>query len=213
LKDAFERPWYGISVGGSMALDFANTLDWRLREQPIELLKVPADLLRFGRSAGILDPVKARKLRRWADSHPRAARGALEEAREVREAIAALFQAVVRDEPPQAAPLQRLEEACRAASEARALRANDTGVAWVWRRVSPEPNRLAWAAALDAARILTSPECGRVRQCGDEECGWFFLDTSRNRTRRWCSMKACGNRNKARRFYRRTAAKHQAASE
>jgi predicted RNA-binding Zn ribbon-like protein len=70
--------------------------------------------------------------------------------------------------------------------------------------------RPAWAAALEAARILTSPEeSARVRQCADDECGWFFLDTSRNRTRRWCSMKVCGNRNKVRRFYERTAARRK----
>ena len=59
------------------------------------------------------------------------------------------------------------------------------------------------AVALDAARILTSAERERVQSCGDPECGWFFLDTSRNHSRRWCNMQSCGNRNKVRRFYRR----------
>ena len=62
------------------------------------------------------------------------------------------------------------------------------------------------AAALDAARLLTSPERERVRECGDALCGWLFVDSSRNLSRRWCNMQGCGNRNKARRFYRRAIA-------
>jgi len=34
----------------------------------------------------------------------------------------------------------------------------------------------------------------------ERECRWLFLDTSKNHTRRWCDMKVCGNRIKARRF-------------
>lgn len=207
MKDPFEKPWHGIGVGGSVALDFANSLDWRLRDRPVELLKSYADLLRWSRSAGVLAPDEARGLRRWAESHPRAAERALAEAAEVREAIAAVLQAVVDERALPPGPLMRLEAACLAGVKARALRAGNGGAAWGWREASPEPDRPAWAAALDAARVLTSVECARVRQCADAECGWFFLDTSRNRSRRWCSMKACGNRNKARRFYNRTAAK------
>jgi predicted RNA-binding Zn ribbon-like protein len=211
LRDSFEKPWHGIGVGGSIALDFANTLDWRLRDRPVELLKSFPDLLRWGRSAGVLAPAHARRLRRWGESHPRAARRALAGAAEVREAIATVVQAVVMRRPPPPGPLARLEGACREASKARGLRASGRGAAWQWRKDPPEPNRPVWAAALDAARILTSPDCARVRQCGDAECGWFFVDASRNRSRRWCSMKACGNRNKARRFYRRSAARRARA--
>jgi len=213
LKDPFERPWHGIGVGGSTALDFANTLDWRLRDQPIELFKTFPDLLRFGRSVAVLEPREARRLRRWAEAHPAAAKRVLDEGKEVREAMAAIFQALVDGKALPPGSVRQLEEAYRAASTARALRPSDVGVAWVWREASPEPHRPIWAAALDAAQILTSPESARVRQCGDAECGWFFLDTSRNRTRRWCSMKACGNRNKARRFYSRATAKRSAVSD
>jgi predicted RNA-binding Zn ribbon-like protein len=38
--------------------------------------------------------------------------------------------------------------------------------------------------------------------CGGGLCGWLFLDESRGKRRRWCDMKDCGNREKARRYYR-----------
>ena len=155
----------------------------------------------------ISEPTHARELLRWAEAHPRAAGRALAEAAGVREAIAAVFQAVVGGKGLPPGPLQQLEAACLAGSEALALRAGGDGAEWVWREAAPEPDRPMWAAAIDAARVLTSGDCARVRQCADAECGWFFLDTSRNRSRRWCSMEACGNRNKARRFYSRSTSK------
>jgi len=199
--EAFHKAWPGVGIGGSLALDFVNTLDWRLREAPVEQLHAFADLLRWAWTAGILEPSEARSLRAWGQSHPRAARRALAEAIEVREAIAAVFQAVARGEGVPAGPLARLDAACRQAWAGRTLRPAGAGAVWEWREGGP--GRPGMAAALDAARLLTSPERGRVRECGDAQCGWLFVDSSRNRSRRWCNMQGCGNRNKARRFYRR----------
>ncbi|MCB0153982.1 MAG: CGNR zinc finger domain-containing protein, partial [Anaerolineae bacterium] len=54
-----------------------------------------------------------------------------------------------------------------------------------------------------AAELLTSDRLNRVGQCAGESCGWLFLDTTRNHSRRWCEMEHCGNRAKAKRHYRR----------
>ncbi|GAA4464529.1 CGNR zinc finger domain-containing protein [Phytohabitans houttuyneae] len=52
--------------------------------------------------------------------------------------------------------------------------------------------------ALRGLRLVLSPLPQRVRAC--DRYGWFFVDTSRGRRRRWCSMKTCGNQTKAARF-------------
>ena len=62
-----------------------------------------------------------------------------------------------------------------------------------------------WPALWSAAELLMAPELARVREC--ESCSWLFLDTSRNHTRRWCSMEDCGNVAKARRHYARRHAR------
>ncbi|MFG3345404.1 CGNR zinc finger domain-containing protein [Streptomyces sp. NPDC048018] len=60
-----------------------------------------------------------------------------------------------------------------------------------------------WTAARDYLELLrTHPE--RIRKCAHDACILHFFDTSRNGTRRWCSMAACGNRAKASRHYART---------
>ncbi|MFC9288640.1 CGNR zinc finger domain-containing protein [Streptomyces sp. NPDC057052] len=61
----------------------------------------------------------------------------------------------------------------------------------------------AWLAARNYLELLaTAPD--RIRRCAHEACVLHFFDTSRNGTRRWCSMAACGNRAKASRHYART---------
>ena len=85
------------------------------------------------------------------------------------------------------------------------------GVAWSW---EVDKDALDWPLypiARSAATLLTSPERARVGECADDRgCGYLFLDTSRNRSRRWCSMEDCGNRAKAILHYER---KRQEASE
>jgi predicted RNA-binding Zn ribbon-like protein len=77
---------------------------------------------------------------------------------------------------------------------------------WDWTRRGETLERPMWDIAQSAADLLTSGQLHRVRQCGDERCGWLFFDRSKNRSRRWCSMDDCGNRAKARRHYRRSRA-------
>jgi predicted RNA-binding Zn ribbon-like protein len=54
----------------------------------------------------------------------------------------------------------------------------------------------AWLAARNYLELL-GPAHDRIRSCAHESCVLHFLDTSRNGTRRWCSMATCGNRAKA----------------
>jgi predicted RNA-binding Zn ribbon-like protein len=204
MAEDFEKPWRGTETAGSTALSFVNTLDWRLRETPVELLHGYEDLLRWAWTEGALPREEARDLRAWGRAHPRVAARLLQEAKALREALATLFLAVAAGERLPARELERLDAACRAARGAQTLRAAGGAAAWEWREAPAGPERPIHAAALGASALLTSPDLDKVRLCGDDECGWLFLDTSRNRSRRWCSMEACGNRNKARRFYRRS---------
>jgi predicted RNA-binding Zn ribbon-like protein len=52
--------------------------------------------------------------------------------------------------------------------------------------------------AAAAAKVAIQERIDRVKICPADDCRWAFYDTSRNRSRQWCSMKVCGNRAKAR---------------
>ncbi|MFF5721595.1 CGNR zinc finger domain-containing protein [Streptomyces buecherae] len=50
------------------------------------------------------------------------------------------------------------------------------------------------------SELVLAGDAARLKRCAEHECAWVFWDVSKNRSRRWCSMRVCGNRNKARRF-------------
>jgi hypothetical protein len=74
---------------------------------------------------------------------------------------------------------------------------------WEWHEADGALELPIWIVAQSASDLLVSSELGRVRECAGERCDWLFLDASRNRSRRWCDMAACGNRAKAQRNYAR----------
>jgi predicted RNA-binding Zn ribbon-like protein len=75
-----------------------------------------------------------------------------------------------------------------------------------WPQGRPELDLVLWIIARSASELLTSRDLKDVRECGVGTCRWLFVDRSKNHSRRWCNMKVCGNRIKARKFYWRRAA-------
>ena len=73
------------------------------------------------------------------------------------------------------------------------------GFHWQWDHTKAALEFPLWLVARSTANLLTSQRQSRVRQCGSGDCDWLFLDRSKNRSRRWCDMAECGNREKARR--------------
>lgn len=86
----------------------------------------------------------------------------------------------------------------RASADARLVASAD-GVEWRWEGNAEALDQMLVPIARSAAELLTSPEVDRVRECSSDTCGWLFLDVSKNRSRRWCDMKTCGNLQKVRR--------------
>jgi predicted RNA-binding Zn ribbon-like protein len=192
-------------LGGDPALDFANTVAWRLRPRPEEGLPDYPALLRWARLAGLIDAADAAVLAARALAEPEVATAALDRARALREAIDRAFAAVAVGEAPSSADLERVSAvAAEGAGRAR-LRAEGGGFAWGWRGEDATAlDRPAWEVSWKAVRLLLSRERALVRRCGGEGCGWLFVDRSRNGRRRWCDMATCGNRARVKAHYRRT---------
>jgi predicted RNA-binding Zn ribbon-like protein len=70
----------------------------------------------------------------------------------------------------------------------------------------------ALQVALSVAGFLRSPQRHRLKLCANPTCGFAFVDTSTNATRRWCFMRYCGNRLKVRAFRRRRTPRRRASS-
>lgn len=189
-------------TGGRVCLDFANTMDERRTDHPRELLRRYRDLLNWAAQSGALTREDARILGREAARRRRGAAVALGRARRVREAIFDLFAAVARHDPAPAGALAALNRVLAGAARDRHLVPRGTRFVWRWGGTERRQlDRVLGPVVWSAAELLGSRDLERVRQCAGAGCGWLFLDTTRNRSRRWCDMSVCGNRAKARRFY------------
>jgi len=185
--------------GGHPALDLANTVDLRPSGSPRELLPDYEALASWSEQSGLLTPESAGALLAEARRRPRQADAVLQRARRLREELFELFSAAAAGEPLPSGALDLLnQELSTAATHLRLESESGRGV-WRW-TADDSLERMLWPVARAAAELLTSPQLERVRECQAEGCAWLFLDLSRNRSRRWCDMAVCGNRDKVRRF-------------
>jgi len=192
--------------GGSLCLDFANTVDWDAGFAHSEAERT--DVLVSGSWVG-----------RWARRVGIPGRGRISEAeverlRELRLVVHRLFSLPA----PRAADLEALRDtvsagiaaaSVRSAAHGRPARRSASGAGG--REIAPswpgsDERRVRFAAAWDALLLLGDGErLSRVNRCPGRNCGWLFLNTSGRR--RWCSMRSCGSREKMRRAYARRRAR------
>jgi predicted RNA-binding Zn ribbon-like protein len=64
--------------------------------------------------------------------------------------------------------------------------------------------RAWWPVAASAGDLFSGPGADHLGVCDNPGCGWLYLDTTRNHSRRWCSMELCGNAAKSRRHAARS---------
>jgi predicted RNA-binding Zn ribbon-like protein len=191
---------------GHPVLDLVNTLDNRFRaDGPIELLPDYEALLRFMEQSGLLEGAQVRALARSVSGAE--AERATDAARELREAAASTLYAAAEGSAPLPTDLRKLARHFQSAHQRQELvwapTEEQSKCVWEWGSSQTEADLPVWLLAVQTSTLLTSDAMSRVRACGSETCRWLFLDTSKNHTRRWCDMKVCGNRMKARRFQER----------
>ncbi|WP_202077932.1 CGNR zinc finger domain-containing protein [Caldalkalibacillus salinus] len=190
-------------LGGRLCLDFANTVSWHdSSEKSQEMLTSYEKLVNWSLHANILKKQQSLSLLKKAENRPSKAKEVLHQAIELRESIYRIFSLVSNNETPASKDLSILNKAL--------------GNAYGRLRVVPDENKFSLEfidceetldgmlppiiqSAIDI--LISGKELSRVKKCEGAPCGWLFLDTSRNRSRRWCSMSDCGNRAKAKRFY------------
>lgn len=136
----------------------------------------------------------------------------LAELRRFREQTFGFFDALASGAPTPQQGLDTITEAHARGLQLfglRVLAQQSTGQTGSGPIVRDWPQRWSAAAltayfAQSAIDELTGSRLDRLKSCPG--CRWLFFDTSRNRSRRWCSMQTCGGRDKALRHYHRTRA-------
>ena len=190
---------------GHPSLEFTNTVGNHASEHPQETLFKYEDLLSWVKRVGLLRDEQVQALLRRAASQPNEATAVFARTLEVREAIYRIFVAQIKGKSPADDDLSILNSMLvQPTREARVVRRSGK-FEWQWNFDETALEAPLCILALSAVNLLTSENCQWVRQCADEDgCGWLFVDTTKNHSRRWCDINDCGNRAKQRRYQKRT---------
>jgi predicted RNA-binding Zn ribbon-like protein len=184
--------------GNHLAIDFTNTVGDRGVE-PSDHFNTFGDIVAWAEARDVISRSTAAALRQKANIDPDGAKRAWRSALAFREALYNVLAAASSGRRARASDLSVVNEQVAETFSGAAL-------APAGERFSLQTHAEEWLdpalrpvvrAAVD---LLTSDDLAKVGRCADDTCGWLFLDTTRSRTRRWCDMRVCGNRNKVRRF-------------
>ncbi len=166
-----------------------------------------SDLVAFAEQSKLLSPKLAGTLRARANRNGVDARNAFRKSILLREALYRVFSATAAAKPARPDDVERIGDFALEALKHRRLARINGDYRWEWQSSGGDLlDRVLWTIAESAASLLISEDRAAIRECGAPDCEWLFLDHSRNGSRRWCDMKSCGNRQKARRHYQRTHA-------
>ena len=187
------------SVDADRVLAFVNTLSSRPTASPVERLVSYDALVEWAREQHLIAGAAADRLGAEARRRPHQAAAVLARAKEFREALNGLAAAIDDGRQPSPATLETISGVLSSAYAHGRLVPHEGALQWV-SSTEDDLERIVWEVARAAGRLVVSPRLARIRACAASDCGWWFVDDTKNRSRRWCDMKICGNREKVRRF-------------
>jgi len=189
-------------IGGRLCLDFVNTVGGRDHAGAVIRDKIARyeDLLAWTVLAESVDRWRAGVLALLASHEAPEAANVLERAIRLREALYRILKCALEGRGPTAADAGVLRDELSIARSHQRLSAHGGRFVWAFPERLTALDSILWPVPLSAAELLTSSDLAKLGQCGGADCGWLFLDTSRNHRRQWCDMRDCGNRAKVQRF-------------
>ena len=174
-------------LGNNLAIDFTNT-EHIAHGKVVETLKNLNDFYQWASEADL----EAEKFSE-TDS--------ISEVLKLRKSLKELFVSTVNGNSLPDKALKTVNHYLLNRSETQQIKKIDNKVFLEpkYKRLSLE--RLLGVIAHEAAQLLVSPQLHQLKHCSNTKCILLFLDTSKSKKRRWCSMDTCGNRAKAASHY------------
>ena len=187
--------------GGVVCFDFVNTIPDRVDGTNRDHLKNFNDLIYWAMKAKILEPSAVNALEKAGEQNQKKSRDFFAEAIALRTLIYAIFHPISKQQKVKPVHLAEFNALTTTYFSFLELTTTKEGFAQQW---SFAPNHFYSITApilKSAHALLLSEKLSRVKECPN--CGWLFLDTTKNGKRRWCSMEDCGSTVKSLEYYYR----------
>jgi predicted RNA-binding Zn ribbon-like protein len=190
-------------VGGELAFNFTNTTSGRGGARHLEHLGSPEDVAVWAHHAKIIGKKNARDLQRRFGNSPGLAEQLQRRALELRDVVFRLGAALAAGKPTRSEDVDRLTCIHAQCVRVGRLRRIKGHYGWTWNIDEYPVEAILGPIVLSALSVVCQADLSRIKQCPGRDCGWLFVDATKNQNRRWCEMEVCGNRAKQRRLRER----------
>jgi predicted RNA-binding Zn ribbon-like protein len=189
-----------IFNAGHLALDLVNTE--RVADgSPVDLLDTPSAFVEWLRQSGAVAPADLKAAEKNFLQDKAVGESMLKQARLLRSALREMAEAVAGRRSVSSQILATINATLRHSPRVLEVACEKGSFVLEWQPQNAGGEALLAPLAEAGARLLAEGDHSRVRKCANPACVLYVYDTTRSRTRHWCSMQSCGNRAKAARFY------------
>lgn len=185
-------------LGGDLSLDFVNTVHDRHEEPLRDLLQNYLELVTWVYSANAINDSQKEKLLQKGLENQTEANQVYKDSLQLREAFYDFILNLINQDETSSANIQLINRRVSRVFSNLELTQLEGRFVLDWKAESFGLESVLWPITRAFADLVTSEDISRIKKCPN--CGYLFVDNSKNKSRRWCSMEICGNRVKAQRF-------------
>ncbi len=200
-------------VAQNLALDFANTESGRNTTQHLDHLASGSDLIAWAVHAAVLRSDQQETARQMLENHKTLSHDLVKEALVLRQVIYEVNSALANGIRLPTSDSHSLVHIFGKALEKAGLGVENSRRVLTWNITDGLTFAVLGPIATAGFELLTQSDATRIKQCEGKYCGWLFYDTTKNNSRRWCNMRVCGNRSKARALRARQSKEHSVTVE
>lgn len=188
-------------IDETLCLNFVNSKNWSDLEPTFDFFGDYPSLLPWSLQMSLITPPQAEHKLALALAQLPQTQAMLMHVHQLRGAIYHIFFAIANQQEVPAADLAYFNQAWGLALMHLRVIPTAQSFRWDWVETDDALDSFLWPVLQSVAELLIAERLGRVKSCSG--CNWLFLDTTKAGRRRWCDMRICGNRAKARRHYAR----------
>lgn len=185
--------------GGCHCFNFSNTIHSRVEEIGFEYLNNYKDLIEWSHKVNLLPADRLDILEKKAKKTGEKTEQVFLQIKSKRDVIYHIFSSIIDGKAPEEPVVKKFNNALQDALSNLVFKFNKGKTELVWKEDEVNLLEPQWVIFKDAYDVLTLINSDRYKEC--ENCGWLFLDNSKNKSRVWCNMKTCGSITKAKRYY------------
>lgn len=185
-----------ILIGDNLYLDFINTRLMR-GGRPVDLLGEKKDFLAWAAAAGLISVTAGEKMVESLTE------GEFKKIKTFRDILSKMTEEIIDGKEIRPEFIAAINQQLRHKKGFELIEKKDGRLRRKFIADYARPIQLLAPVAEKAAQMITEEDPKYLKKCESDRCILYFYDSTKNHSRRWCSMSSCGNRAKARAFYRR----------